>query len=132
MFGGRSFDVGAQGLDSAEDLVDGWLAKVDERATRFAAFVTQLGELTASADSAAGRVSVTVGVSGAVTALQLDETIRDRPAADTAREILATLEAARAALATKMETMSTGIAGADADLGRAEIASLARRFGPDA
>jgi hypothetical protein len=99
MFGGRSFDAGPEGRASASDLVDGWLAKLEERAARSAA-------LTATAHSAAGRVSVTVGATGAVTGLELAEAIRDQPAADTAGEILATLQAAQALLATKATTLA--------------------------
>lgn len=88
MFGGRSF--GAPDSASAADLVDDWLARAEERAAR-----------TTTAHSSTGRVSVTVGASGAVTGLELAEDIRDQPAADTAREILTTLRAAQALLATE-------------------------------
>jgi hypothetical protein len=101
VFGGRSFDLGAQRPGAAEDLVDGWLAKIEEQATRRHDLAVRLAALTATAESAAGLVSVTVGATGLVTGLALAEGIRDRPAADTARDILTTLGAAQALLATK-------------------------------
>jgi hypothetical protein len=119
MFGGRSFDVGPQGLDTAEDLVDGWLAKIEDRAARAATLTTRLGELSATAQSETGRVSVTVGATGVVTGLELDEAIREQPAADTAIEILATLQAALVSLATKAGVVTAETVGTDSETGRA-------------
>lgn len=115
MFGGRSFDLGAQRPGAAVDLVDGWLAKIEEQAARRHDLAVRLGALTATAESPAGLISVTVGATGLVTGLALAEGIRDRPAADTAREILTTLRAAQALLAAKAiaitaETSQPGVA----------------------
>jgi DNA-binding protein YbaB len=102
VFGGRSFDDEVSRPFAAEELVDGWLARAQERTAR-------LGALTATARSSAGHVSVTVGPSGTITALSLAEDIRDQPADDTAREILAALRAAQASLATKVDAESGGV-----------------------
>ena len=131
MFGGRSFDVGAQRLDTAEDLVDGWLAKIEERAAQSAVLAARLGELTATARSEAGRVSVTVGATGLMTALELDEAIRDQPATDTAREIIATVRTAQAALAEQASAVTAETVGADSETGRAVLASYVGRFHSD-
>jgi hypothetical protein len=96
LFGGRSFDPGDRRFDGATDLVDAWLAKIEERAA-------QLRALSATAHSDAGRVTVTVGPDGGLTALTLAEDIRDQPAAHTAQEILATLRAAQASLAARAD-----------------------------
>jgi hypothetical protein len=101
VFGGRSFDLGAQRPGAAEDLVDEWLAKIEEQAARTHDLAVRLGALTATAESPAGLISVTVGATGLVTGLALAEGIRDRPAADTARDILITIGAAQALLAAK-------------------------------
>jgi DNA-binding protein YbaB len=100
MFGGRSFDVEGRRPFAAEDLVDGWLARAREDTAR-------LGELTATARSSGGRVSVTVGPAGTITGLDLAESIRDQPAADTAREILAAVRAAQASLTTEADRIAT-------------------------
>src|SRR6266511_655477 len=91
MFDGRD-------LDDAERLVDDWQAGIEARAAQARELATRLGALTATARSADGLVSVTVGSSGGITDLVLKEGIRDRPAAETARAILATLRAAQSSL----------------------------------
>src|ERR1700755_2435426 len=100
MFGARSFEVG-------EDLVDAWLAKAEAQAAKSAA-------LTAAAASTDGLISVTVDGAGLVTGLTLDEAIRERPAEQTAREILATLRAAQAELGHE-ETVLDAYTGRLAD-----------------
>jgi DNA-binding protein YbaB len=122
MFDGRD-------LDEAERLVDDWQAGFEERAAQARALSARLGSLTATARSADELVTVTVGASGAVADLELEEGIRDRPAAETARAILATLRAAQASL-TKAATEATAeTVGADSETGKAVIASYVARQG---
>lgn len=84
--------------DTAERGVTDWQAGVDERAARARELVSRLSALTATAHSEDRMVEVTVSSSGLLVGLVLDEGIRRRPAGRTAREILATLRAAQAAM----------------------------------
>jgi DNA-binding protein YbaB len=122
MFGARSFEVG-------EDLVDAWLAKIEARAAPSAVLANRLAALTATATSEDGLISVTVGGTGLVTGLTLDEAIRARPAEGTARAILATLRAAQVSLADQAGTAAAETVGRDSETGRAVLAAYAGRVG---
>jgi DNA-binding protein YbaB len=123
MFDGRD-------LDEAERLVDDWQAGFEERAAQARELAARLGALTVSVRSDDGLVSVTVGSSGALVDLDLDEESRPRPAATTAREILATLRAAQAALTSAATAVTAETVGAESETGKAVIASYVARQGP--
>jgi len=123
MFDGRDFDA-------AERLVDDWQAGIEARAAQTRELSARLGALTATAHSDDGLVSVTVGASGALTALELKDGIRDQPAAETARTILATVRAAHASLTAAATAATAETVGADSETGRAIIASYAARQTP--
>jgi DNA-binding protein YbaB len=114
-------------LDEAARLVDDWQAGIEARAARARQLAARLGALTADARSADGLVSVTVGSSGAITGLELKEGIRDRPADETARAILATVGAAQASLAAAVTAAAAETVGADSETGKAVIASYVSR-----
>ena len=120
MFGDRN-------LDEATRLVDDWQAGIEARAARARQLAGRLGALTAGARSADGLVSVTVGSSGAITGLELKEGIRDRPADETARAILATVRAAQASLVAAVTAAAAETVGADSETGKAVIASYVSR-----
>jgi DNA-binding protein YbaB len=117
-------------LDSAERRVDDWQAGFEERAAQARLLAERLGGLTVAARSADGLVEVTVGASGSVVGLELDEEIRRQPAARTAREILATLKAAQAELTRAATAATVETLGADSETGRAVIAGFAARERP--
>ena len=123
MFDGRD-------LDEAERLVDDWQAGFEERATQARELAARLAALTATARSEDDLVTVTVGGSGAIAGLALEEGIRDQPAVDTARTILATLRAAQAALTKAATDVTAETVGADTETGRAVIASYVARQSP--
>jgi DNA-binding protein YbaB len=126
MFDGRD-------LDAAEQLVDDWQSGIEARAAQARVLSARLAALSATARSDDELVEVTVGSSGDLVALELDERIRDRPAAETAREILATLRAARRMLTTAVTEATAQTMGADSATGQAVIASYTSRLGdPDA
>jgi DNA-binding protein YbaB len=126
MFDGRD-------LDAAEQLVDDWQAGIEARATQARELSARLAALSATARSDDELVTVTVGPSGDLVALELDERIRDRPSAETAREIMAALRAARATLTAAVTEATTDTMGADSATGQAIIASYTGRLGePDA
>jgi DNA-binding protein YbaB len=114
-------------LDAAERRVDDWQAGFEQRAVRARELAARLAELSGAARSDDGLVTVTVGAGGALTGLELDERIRRQPAAETARQILATLAAAQADLTAKATVATDETVGADSETGKAVIASLTRR-----
>lgn len=123
MFDGRD-------LDDAERMIDDWQAGFEQRAAEAKALSARLGTLTATARSDDGLVTVTVGASGAIAGLELAEGIRDRPAADTARAILATLRAAQTSLTRAATEATAETLGAGSETGRAVIASYVARQSP--
>jgi len=122
MFDGRD-------LDAAERLVDDWQAGIEERAAQARALSARLASLTATARSADGLISVTVGASGGISDLSLEEGIRRQWADETARAILATLRAAQAALTEAATEVTAETVGADSETGKAVIASYVARQG---
>jgi hypothetical protein len=126
MFGGGD-------LDEAARLVDDWRAGFEARAAQARALAARLGALTATARSDDRLVSVTVGSTGAITDLELAEEIRQRPAAETARAVLAVMRAAQASLTDAATTVTAETVGAESETGRAVIASyVSRQSRPDA
>jgi hypothetical protein len=71
-----------------------------------------------------------VGSSGALVGLELDEDIRRQSADKTAREILATLGAAQAAMTKAATAVTAETVGAESETGRAVIASFTARQRP--
>jgi hypothetical protein len=116
-------------LDEAARLVDDWQAGIEARAAQARELASRLGALSASARSDDGLVSVTVGSSGGISELELKEGIRERPAAETARAILATLRAAQASLTAAATAVTAETVGADSETGKAVIASYRSRQG---
>ncbi len=114
-------------LAAAERLIDDWQAGFERRAAQARDLAGRLSALTASARSDDGFVTVTVGAGGTMTGLHLDEEVRRQSAAETARQILATLAAARADLTTQATTVTEETVGADSETGKAVLASLTRR-----
>jgi DNA-binding protein YbaB len=124
MFDGRDFDT-------ADAMIDDWQAGIEARATQARELSARLATLSARARSADELVTVTVGASGELVGLELDERIRDRPAAETARAILATLRSARARLTAAVTAVTAETVGADSPTGRAVLAAYPRRLGAD-
>jgi hypothetical protein len=122
MFDGRD-------LDEAERMIDDWQAGFEERAAQARALSARLVALSARAESEDGLVRVTVGASGSIADLSLEEGIRDQPASETARAILSTLRAAQASLTRAAAEVTAETVGADSETGRAVIASYAAREG---
>ncbi|MEV0895908.1 YbaB/EbfC family nucleoid-associated protein [Actinoplanes sp. NPDC049802] len=123
MFDGRD-------LSDAERWIDEWRCAIDERAERTRALSARLARLSETARSPDGLVTVTIGPGGDLMGLDLGEGIRRRPAADTARAILATLRAARSRLSSAVAAAADETVGADSATGRAVIAAYAVRVSP--
>ena len=114
-------------LAAAERRIDDWQAGFTQRAEQARELAGRLAALSASARSADGHVAVTVGATGMLTGLELDEKVRRQPAAETARQILATLAAAQSDLTAQATAVTAETVGADTETGKAVIASLTRR-----
>jgi DNA-binding protein YbaB len=117
MFDGRD-------LEAAERWVDDWQGKLEGRAAKARELSTRLTALSASARSADGLVDVTLGPSGAVTDLRLDEGVRRQSASRTAQQIMATIAAARQDLADAAAVAVADTVGADSQTGRAVLKSF--------
>jgi DNA-binding protein YbaB len=117
-------------LDAAQRWVDDWQSGIEEQAARARALSQRVSGLTATATSDDGLVEVTVGSSGALTGLRLDEAIRQRPAAQTAGQILAVTRAALARLTEQAAEAVAETVGEDSPTGQAVIDSYANRLRP--
>ena len=122
MFDGRDFDA-------AERMIDDWQAGIEDRAVRARELSARLSRLSARVRSADRLVTVTVGASGDLVGLELDERTRQRPAAETAGAILKTLRAAQAKLTEAVADATAETVGADSATGRAVLASYTGRLG---
>jgi hypothetical protein len=108
-------------VDAAEDWLDNWAAGVSAQAERAATLSRRVAALTGSAESPDGSIRVTVGSSGQLEKLELD----DR---ELARRILAVMRRAQASLAEKVTAEVRDTVGADSETGRAVIHSFETRF----
>ena len=122
MFDGRDFEA-------AERMIDDWQAGIEARAARARELSARLARLSARVRSDDRLVTVTVGSSGDLVGLELDERTRQRPAAETARAILKTLRAAQGRLAEAVADATAETVGADSATGRAVLASYTGRLG---
>ncbi|MBU2670510.1 YbaB/EbfC family nucleoid-associated protein [Actinoplanes bogorensis] len=124
MFDGRD-------LGDAERMIDDWQTGIEARAAQARELSTRLAAVTATVRSDDGLVELTVGSTGDLVRLELGEGIRGRPAAETARDIMATLRAARRALTAEITEVTTATVGAESETGRAVIEAYERLRGPD-
>jgi hypothetical protein len=116
-------------LEASADPTRSWTAQVSGRTEAAAALADRVASLTASADGADGAVRATVGSSGILTGLQID----DRPAltgAELADEVMRTMRRAQARLTHLVARAVDETVGADTETGRAVLDSFAQRFPP--
>ena len=90
----------------------------------------RLAALSASATDEDGVVTVTVGSSGAVTGLRLDDRVQRLTGATLSAEILRTMRQAQAALAEQVAEAVDETVGADTEDGRAVLHRYTERFLP--
>ncbi len=118
--------------DAAERWVDDWQAGIVERAARASALSRQVSGLSVTAWGGEGLVEVTVGPSGVMTGLKLDERVREHPASWIAEQVLATLRTAQERLADRVRQAVVDTVGADSQTGQAVLGSWSARLGPEA
>lgn len=102
--------------------------KVRTRSEAAAALADRVAALAASAAGRDGAIRVTVNSSGAVTALELEDRARERPAADLATDILGTIRRAQAGLVEQAREAVEETVGADSDTGQAVLDGFVQRF----
>lgn len=117
-------------LDRAEEWVRSWTAQVSARADAAAALAERVAELSASATGADGAIRVTVGSSGVVTGLNLNDRVQRMPAQELAAQIMAVIARAQVALGGRVGELVDDTVGPDSETGRAVLDSFTRRFPP--
>jgi hypothetical protein len=115
-------------VDDAEEWVRSWSAQVSGRAGATAALADRVAQLSASAVGADRAIRVTVGSSGAVTGLELDDRVQRMTGAELAAEILAVMRRAQAGLADRVAEAVDETVGSDTETGRAVLDSFSQRF----
>lgn len=123
--------LGDEDLDAAERWVDNWESGLAERLRQTRELSQRVSALTVTVHSDDGLVEMTVGSSGAITGLWLDERIRRQPADRTAEQILAVLRQATTELAAQVARVTEETVGTDNETGRAVVASFTSRIVPD-
>ena len=115
-------------IDAAEDWLDNWTASVSAQAERAAVLSRRVAALTASAESADGSIRVTVGSSGQVESLDLDDRVQRLAGPELSRRIMTVMRDAQARLARQVAAEVEQTVGADTETGRAVIHSFDSRF----
>jgi hypothetical protein len=115
-------------LDDADDWVRSWSAQVSGRAEAAAALADRVARISSTASGPDGTIRVTVGSSGTMTGLELDDRVRRMSGAELSEEILKVMRRAQAGLAGKVAEAVDDTVGADTETGRAVLDSFARRF----
>ena len=121
---------GYESVDGALERIDEWERSMARRAEQAQALTTRAAEMWATARSRSGLVELTVGAEGQLVHLHLDERTRQRPAAETASDIMEALQAAKSDLIRQFDTATAETGGAGSETGRMLTESLRRRLGP--
>jgi len=116
-------DIGA-----AEDWLDSWTASVNAQAERAAQLSRRVASLTGVAESPDGIIKVTVGSSGQVEKLDLDDRVQRLRGEELSRQIMSVMRKAQASLSAQVATEVQATVGADTETGRAVIHSFESRF----
>jgi YbaB/EbfC DNA-binding family len=119
-------------IDTAEEWLDAWTASVDAQAARAAELSRRVAALTGTARSEDGSIKVTVGSSGQVRELELDDRVQRLPGAELARQIMSVMAGAQAGLSAKVGDEVRATVGTETETGRAVIHSFETRFPPQA
>jgi hypothetical protein len=115
-------------IDAAEEWLDSWASGVNAQAERAVTLSRRVARLTGSAESRDGSIKVTVGSSGQVEALDLDDRVQQLRGAELSRQILAVMRRAQADLSGQVAAQVRETVGADTETGRAVIHSFEARF----
>jgi hypothetical protein len=114
--------------DAAEDWLDHWAASVSAQAERAATLSRRVAALTGHASSTDDSIRVTVGSSGQLEKLDLDDRATDLRGDELSRRILTVMRKAQSDLAAQVSTEVEATVGAETETGRAVIHSFSTRF----
>lgn len=115
-------------LDQAEDWLREWTARASSKAEAAQRMSERVAALTSTATGHDGAIKVTVGGSGVVTAMELDDRVRQLPGRELAAQIMKTIAAAQAGLNAGVAAVVNETVGAETETGRAVLGSFERRF----
>jgi len=117
-----------QNIDAAEEWLENWSAGVSEQAARAAQLSSRVAALTGKAESNDGSIRVTVGSSGQVEKLELDDRVQRLRGEELANQIMAVIRKAQARLSAQVAEEVQATVGADTETGQAVIHSFDSRF----
>lgn len=115
-------------IDAAEEWLNNWTASVNAQAERAAQLTSRVAALTANAESGDGSIKVTVGSTGQIEKLALDDRVQRLSGEELSRQILAVMRKAQASLSTLVTAEVAATVGVDTETGRAVIGSFETRF----
>jgi YbaB/EbfC DNA-binding family len=115
-------------IDAADGWLDHWAASVRAQAERAATLSRRVAALTGRASSDDDSIKVTVGSSGQLESLDLDDRATDLRGDELSRRIVAVMRKAQVNLAAQVATEVEATVGADTETGRAVIHSFSTRF----
>jgi DNA-binding protein YbaB len=115
-------------IDAAEDWLNNWTASVNAQAERAAQLTSRVAALTAKAESSDGSIKVTVGSTGQIEKLALDDRVQRLSGEELSRQILSVMRKAQASLSTLVTSEVAATVGVDTETGRAVIGSFETRF----
>jgi DNA-binding protein YbaB len=115
-------------VDAAEDWLESWSAGVSAQAQQAAELARRVAALTGHAESRDASIKVTVGASGQIEGLELDDSVRQLSGERLARQILSVMRSAQAHLSRQVADEVQATVGADTQAGRAVIQSYGSRF----
>ena len=118
-------------LAAAGTWVDDWESMLHQRATTARELSTRLTALTATARDRSGLINVTVSSSGSIMDLTLDERCRQQSAAETARQILATVRTAQAQVLEQIRAVTGQAYGEGSATAESITESYRQRLHPD-
>jgi len=115
-------------IDAAEEWLESWTASVNAQAERAAQLSSRVAALTGSAESNDGSIRVSVGSTGQIEKLELDDRVQRLRGEDLAKQILTVMRKAQAKLSAQVTEEVQATVGADTETGRAVIHSFDARF----
>ncbi|MEV6598275.1 YbaB/EbfC family nucleoid-associated protein [Actinoplanes sp. NPDC051346] len=115
-------------IDAAEEWLDSWVSEVNSRAERSVELSRRVAALTGSAEGHDGAIRVTVGSSGQLERLDLDDRVHELTGPRLAQEIMSAMRRAQAELSSRVADEVRATVGEDSETGRAVIHSFDSRF----
>ena len=115
-------------IDAAEEWLDSWVGQVNAQAQRSVELSRRVAALTGSAQGRDGAIRVTVGSTGQVEQLELDDRVRELAGPRLAQEIMSVMRRAQAVLSGQVAEQVRETVGEDTETGRAVLHSFDSRF----